>query len=157
MNIIVRSVICILLITGCATAPDFSTISNKSLENQKVALIKDDYFHWAYCIRRIEKRDPKTGEYVEIYNKDSQGPFANFRLSPGTYYVLYGYRHYKISDATGEGVIHLKAGHKYRVGHVVCYAPDLIWSKVCRRHGAYTATVWFEDLTNGEVLSGEKW
>lgn len=149
----------VLLLSGCATrTATFSNIKDVHVQERNVVIIKDDYFHYIGVINKITFLNKSTGKFEEIFSKAH--PYSGyvpqkikFVLQPGTYNIFYSRKSYKGPWAVGSGQVKLKAGHEYRVNHGDCslyYA----YKRICR---LYTDTIWFEDLTTGDVLSGCKW
>lgn len=152
------SALFVLFFSGCSAGKRtvFNNIKDTSVDERNVAIIKDDYFHYIFSIKKISFFNKSTGKFEDIFNRaNSEREYLHYKfiLQPGTYNIFYRRKSYKGPWAVGSGRVELKAGHKYRVNHASCslYA---IYKRFCR---AYTDAIWFEDLNTGEVLSGYKW
>jgi hypothetical protein len=148
-------VVLAVTLSACGTRTVFSNIKKGVFDEGDYAVIKDDYFHYPWSIVTISMLNNSTGEFEEICdNRKLEGVNTKYVLTPGTYEIYYAHRHYKIPLTSGVGVVELEAGHEYRVNHATCDSLYHIYKEYCR---GYTATIWFEDVTTGEVLSGYKW
>jgi len=96
-----------------------------------------------------------------LYDHVRDGDVNPFKLTPGTYLISFSYNEYKIGPVSGQGTVELKAGHVYRVEKETCYVAGVLLGKIfrgaCTGRSPYTATLWIEDETTGEVVAGEKW
>jgi len=151
------SVLSLLLLSGCAaTRISFNNIKNSPVHKENVAIIKDDYFHFPWTIKKITFLNKSTGRFEKIFSRENTKPgyvYSKFVLQPGIYNIMYSRKSYKGPWAVGSGEVKLKAGHEYRVNHGDCSLYNA-YKRICR---LYTDTIWFEDLTTGDVLSGCKW
>jgi len=152
------AILFLITLSSCAF-PTFTNYDSLTLSDQQVAILKNRW-GWstcAFCVRTFSTEGFKT----LVYAARRDGEMTEFRLVPGKYEITYEHKSHKIPKVSRTDTVELKAGHVYRVKENSCYDPDVLLAAIfggaCRGRRSYTATVWIEDDTTGEVVAGEKW
>ena len=119
------------------------------MTDQQVAILND---RWGcgFCVVGIWS---DKGQRL-VYHVGRDGMAESFKLPPGTYIVEYTDMPYKIARVWRKDSVNLKAGHIYKAQRLTCY--NFPSYPACQGRG-YTATLWIEDETTGDIIAGEKW
>jgi hypothetical protein len=126
----------------------FSDVHGGARPPEEVAILQGEFGANVSRIVRLP-------DQAIVYAKERDGVTGRFMLTPGTYEIDYYIQPHEIRWVNYADVVQLKAGHLYRVRAKACYALDF-WG-ACRGRRSYTATVWIEDDTAGQVVAGQKW
>ncbi len=131
---------------GACAAPTYIDPQVEAADYTEIAIVKNRLFGCPFCIDRITRMDGKS---IPVHSSESYpiAEFEEFRLSPGEYRISYSYKHRKIPRVSDTNVVNLKAGHVYAVKSQSC-----IW--FCFRMKWYSADIWLEDISTGELIGG---
>ncbi len=150
------------LLSGCAV-PDLQNYEGLEISDSEIAIIKNRWGACAFCIDDIyDFRDESYNRWgalyssppdKALYSRQRDGGIETFRLLPGKYQISAHYQPIKIRTVSFWAKVVLQKGHVYAVKEDACHC-QFEWLCGCPVH---TATMWFEDLSTGEVLGGHKW
>jgi hypothetical protein len=139
---------------------------------------EDDYSRTGDWTLEDESAGPAAGNFASVAPGDSwagvfsiqQGDEVFFgrlgdsyvdwhrllRLDPGTYTVGYYVNHHGLLYRWDQ--LQLHAGHRYQVGWRSCpsWTPERGCASVPSGRATTATFVWFEDVTNGQVLGGSR-
>ncbi len=133
--LIIAAIFFLVFLSSCAF-PTFTNYEGLPPSDQQVAILEHSGFYSPVTI--ILRGEDGT----LVYDASRDGTVATFKLTPGTYIIVYSYIGYKIREISRADTVELKAAHTYRV-------------KIKAKGGF--ATVWIEEATTGQVVAGEKW
>ena len=136
---------------GCAAPAPYENYASGSLDEGEVAIVR---------LGLIKEVKDEAGNTLIATDKYGLTEHPECRLTPGKYWVRFDHWGMPFHDPKDQflnydGVVELKAGHRYEVKEVDCDPFSLLFSgtirRGCRENG-WGPHMWLEDTTTGEVL-----